>query len=503
MGRIFISGLHSSANPLSGVGVARSLKAEMPSCELIGVDYSSLSTGLAWDGFSQVVVRPAWNEDSPHQHSKFVAEMLSDGGFWLSCLDLEIDLLAKNLVNPKILSPGLLSALAITSKPCDKAAGILGLARPRTCTVKCAPQKLFDFLCSTGWQAWLKPSHYGAFPVRSWPEYTSSLQMLRSIWGQAEAFVEEHIPGKFEYIAFASFDGNYLGGIAMHKGEITSEGKTWTGRIEELSKSTEETISGFCKELEWTGGAELECIRHPDGLLYLLEVNPRFPAWIYGATISGTNLPARLVKAAQGEIIADLSTKGGGVNEFVRLVLEYPKKTVSESDIPVDSQVHPSGMPLLSRASNQDLASLDFGSMLQPDDIKIREMIAAFKAHGGAQSGVVTPYYCLDEPGLQRRLQEFNEVLRANGTNNHNVKFAYSCKTNPRLDILDAACRAGWLAETISMLEVEVCVSAGFDTNKLILNGPAKLWPKSCFEKYKKQSFYAINCDSYTELDVS
>jgi carbamoyl-phosphate synthase large subunit len=44
---------------------------------------------------------------------------------------------------------------------------------------------------------------------------------------------------------------------------------------------------------------ELECI--VDGeKLYLVEINPRFPAWSYLATGVGVNLPARMVRRALG-----------------------------------------------------------------------------------------------------------------------------------------------------------------------------------------------------------
>ena len=40
---------------------------------------------------------------------------------------------------------------------------------------------------------------------------------------------------------------------------------------------------------------------YPEGDLYLIEINPRFPAWVYFATGAGVNLPARLLTAALGE----------------------------------------------------------------------------------------------------------------------------------------------------------------------------------------------------------
>ena len=38
-----------------------------------------------------------------------------------------------------------------------------------------------------------------------------------------------------------------------------------------------------------------------DGKPYIMEVNPRFPAWIYLTAAAGQNQPASLVKMALGE----------------------------------------------------------------------------------------------------------------------------------------------------------------------------------------------------------
>ena len=45
---------------------------------------------------------------------------------------------------------------------------------------------------------------------------------------------------------------------------------------------------------------ELELIRTADNKLYILEINPRIPAWVYLAVGAGQNLPEALVKLAMG-----------------------------------------------------------------------------------------------------------------------------------------------------------------------------------------------------------
>jgi carbamoyl-phosphate synthase large subunit len=49
---------------------------------------------------------------------------------------------------------------------------------------------------------------------------------------------------------------------------------------------------------------ELELIKDKNGTLYIVEINPRFPAWVYLAVASGQNMPAAAIKLAFGEEVA-------------------------------------------------------------------------------------------------------------------------------------------------------------------------------------------------------
>jgi carbamoyl-phosphate synthase large subunit len=80
---------------------------------------------------------------------------------------------------------------------------------------------------------------------------------------------------------------------------ITDKGKAWSGiSISDpyLLEATRRIIS----ETGWRGGMELEMIRTADQKYYLVEINPRIPAWVYLAVGAGQNLPEALVKLAMG-----------------------------------------------------------------------------------------------------------------------------------------------------------------------------------------------------------
>jgi carbamoyl-phosphate synthase large subunit len=46
---------------------------------------------------------------------------------------------------------------------------------------------------------------------------------------------------------------------------------------------------------------ELEIVKSSKNELYIIEINPRIPAWVYLAVGAGQNLPEALVKLALGE----------------------------------------------------------------------------------------------------------------------------------------------------------------------------------------------------------
>ena len=46
---------------------------------------------------------------------------------------------------------------------------------------------------------------------------------------------------------------------------------------------------------------EMEMIKTADNEYYVIEINPRIPAWVYLAVGAGQNLPEALVKLALGD----------------------------------------------------------------------------------------------------------------------------------------------------------------------------------------------------------
>ena len=102
----------------------------------------------------------------------------------------------------------------------------------------------------------------------------------------------------------------------MRKLYITDKGKAWAGVTIEGTELLA-LARKFAKVTKWRGGFELEVMRDNDGKLFILEINPRFPAWVYLSAGAGQNQPATLVKMAMGEEIKPFADYAAG-KMFVR-----------------------------------------------------------------------------------------------------------------------------------------------------------------------------------------
>ncbi len=322
--RIYVSGVHSGPNPSPGVGVARCLRAAFPRASLIAVDYSTSSGGLRWNDFTDCIVRPPWHAIDPEEHVSFVADILDRGEIWLSGLDLELRLLAKHFRNRRTLPCPPLSALKMAAKPPAEVGRRLGLKLPPFFRIASSSDAVLGKFCRQhGWPVWVKGPAYGAVPIWSWYDMAPMVRRMAELWGDRRSlFLQSHVEGQDMTIAFAAWRGRLLGAAFLEKLERTAEGKAWSGRVVGVPADLERRLRSFVRATRWSGGGEIECVRDPFSRLWLLECNPRFPAWIYGATLAGYNLPALLVEAVAGERGVPGKTRARGI--FTRVVLESP-----------------------------------------------------------------------------------------------------------------------------------------------------------------------------------
>ena len=162
----------------------------------------------------------------------------------------------------------------------------------------------------------VKGKYYDASIAATPEQAVSYFHKISAKWG-LPIILQEFITGnEVNVTALGDGKGNCIGAVPMRKLYITDKGKAWAGialQDDELIQIARNVISNS----KWKGGCELEFIKTKEGDYYLLEMNPRFPAWVYLAVGCGQNHPEALVRMALGETV-NPSTKYDIGKMFVR-----------------------------------------------------------------------------------------------------------------------------------------------------------------------------------------
>lgn len=172
-----------------------------------------------------------------------------------------------------------------------------------------------------GYPMVVKGRYYEAIIAHTGEQAAKAFYHLSAKWG-LPVIVQRFIPGTEINIALlGDGDGNAVSIIPMRKLYITDKGKAWAGVTLEDDALTE-LATRFAASTRWKGGCELEIMRSDDGRLHIMEINPRFPAWIYLSAAAGQNQPALLARMALGEKIQPCTSYAAG-KMFIRYAWDH------------------------------------------------------------------------------------------------------------------------------------------------------------------------------------
>lgn len=145
----------------------------------------------------------------------------------------------------------------------------------------------------------VKGKFYDAYIAYDMEQAISFFYKISAKWG-LPIVVQEYVKGtEVNVVALGDGKGNTIGAVPMRKQYITDKGKAWGG----ITLDDEKMLSlthHLMRSTQWRGGMELELIRTANNELYMIEINPRLPAWVYLAVAAGQNLPEAMVNLALG-----------------------------------------------------------------------------------------------------------------------------------------------------------------------------------------------------------
>lgn len=162
----------------------------------------------------------------------------------------------------------------------------------------------------------IKGRYYDAYIASSFEQATSYFYKIVAKWGYP-VIVQEFTTGtEVNVTALGDGKGTCIGAVPMRKLYITDKGKAWSGISLEDEKLLE-ISRDIVEKSHWRGGCELEFIKTKKEEYYLIEMNPRFPAWVYLANGCGQNHAEALVKMALGEEVKPFTRYKSG-KMFIR-----------------------------------------------------------------------------------------------------------------------------------------------------------------------------------------
>ncbi len=162
----------------------------------------------------------------------------------------------------------------------------------------------------------VKGKFYDAYIAYTPEQLQMYFNKISAKWG-LPIIIQQFVAGtEVNMVALGDGEGNTIAAVPMRKQYITDKGKAWSG-ITLIDKKLEEITENFMSDTKWRGACELEMIKTANNDYFLIEINPRIPAWVYLAVAAGQNIPEALVKLAMGEKVEKFETYEAG-KMFIR-----------------------------------------------------------------------------------------------------------------------------------------------------------------------------------------
>lgn len=301
---VAITGMNARPeNPGPGYAVARCLR-QAPSFRgrLVGLGYDVLDAGLYHQGMdsSYLLPYPAAGADALLERLLEVHEREHLDAV-IPCLDAELPCfiaIAAELERRGIRMM-LPTASQLQARNKDRLPDLckrIGIQTPETRTVTDP-----TFFRSGAWNYPLvvKGAFYDAVICHDAYQAEEAFHRLAAQWGYP-VLVQRFHDGQEINLTGLGTEQGLMGAVMMSKRALTDKGKAWAG-VSVVDEQLERLAATLVEGLGWRGPFEAEVLRAKDGQLYLIEMNPRFPAWIYLSHGVGRNLPFTLIEMLQGE----------------------------------------------------------------------------------------------------------------------------------------------------------------------------------------------------------
>ncbi len=307
---VAVTGLNNIDSPGPGVAVIRCLRECTDfQVRIIGLSYESMEPGVYMEGVTDKTYQipyPSAGSEALLTRLQYIHEK-EKLQLVIPNFDAELHNFIK--ISPQLQAMGIASYLP-TSEQMEARDKInlstfgqkYNMLVPRSAIIH-QPYQIPQIAQTWGYPIVVKGKFYEATVAYTYEQAEKAFYSLQAKWG-LPIILQEFIKGtEVNVAALGDGKGKCISAVPMRKLYITDKGKAWAGITIE-DEGLADLSTQFVKATQWRGGFELEVMKTTDNQYYIMEVNPRFPAWIYLTAASGQNQPAALLKMALGEKIA-------------------------------------------------------------------------------------------------------------------------------------------------------------------------------------------------------
>jgi carbamoyl-phosphate synthase large subunit len=304
---VAITGMNATDNPAPGVPVARALRHEPAfTGHIVGLGYDALDPGFYAQGLvssGAILPYPSAGREALRDRLRWVREEL---GMDVLIPNLDSELRAMVTLAPELERNGTrtflpsLDAIERTSKVnLPRLAVQADIDIPPSAALVSA-DGITEAVRKLGLPLVVKGVYYGATIAHSEADAVLAFHRFAAQWG-LPVIAQQFVPGEeYNVAALGDGKGNLVGAVAMRKMMLTDKGKGWCGVAidnPELVRVCEAIVGA----LRWRGPMEVEILKSAKtGEYFVIEINPRFPAWIHLSAGAGLNLPYYTVRLALG-----------------------------------------------------------------------------------------------------------------------------------------------------------------------------------------------------------
>jgi carbamoyl-phosphate synthase large subunit len=294
---IAVSGLHRGDNPQPGPAVIRSIKRAYPDAQIIGLSYDPLESGLFNGDIDAAYAMPFPGKGAAALLSRLDAIRKDHRlDMIMPCLDAELPNYLDSTDYFKLhrIKVPIMNKLAFERRGKGKLPKLGASARvrvPKTQTANTL-DTAYKACESVGYPLFLKGQYHGALRISSPSEVANAFAALCPV------VVQSLVEGEDEYdvVGVGDGKGGIIASCSIRKIMVTAAGKAYGGIVVD-DPVLYRHARALIKVLRWRGPFELEFVKGPHGH-ELIEMNPRFPAWVDFPSQLGCNLPALLIDPA-------------------------------------------------------------------------------------------------------------------------------------------------------------------------------------------------------------